>query len=50
MTTRGTTDESERGDAEMLDEDEDEAGDVLFADRGAGAEASTPRHADGTFG
>ena len=48
--------ENERGgeDAEMLDEDdgdddEDDASDVRFMDRGVG-EASTPRHADGTFG
>ena len=40
-------------DAEMLDDDgdddEDDARDVRFMDRGVG-EASTPRHADGTFG
>lgn len=57
--TRNRPDEeNERGgeDAEMLDEgdgdgdeDEDDASDVLFMDRGVG-EASTPRHADGTFG
>ena len=48
--------ENERGgeDAEMLDEDdgddgEEDASDVRFMDRGVG-EASTPRHADGTFG
>jgi hypothetical protein len=48
--------ENERGgeDAEMLDEDdgdddEDDASDVRFMDRGVW-EASTLRHADGTFG
>ena len=51
-------DERDGGDAEMLDEgdddddegdEDDDASDVRFIDRGAG-EASTPRHADGTFG
>lgn len=49
----GDEENEERGgeDAEMLDDDEDEDGgsDVRFMDRGVG-EASTPRHADGTFG